>query len=160
MAKFEVGRGLDDYIALLGNLEFKTPAIIGRSVYEGAKIVADQIHRNIEALPTGTKRDKIPRDPTPVEKAGMLDGLGIARHQWDGSYYNVKIGMDGYNSDRTKKYPNGKPNALIARSIESGSTVMKRNAFISRAVSSSRSAAEEAMKNECDKQIQETMGDG
>lgn len=158
MAKWTVGKGLDEYLAQLGNLEHMTPTIVGRSVYEGAKIVADQIHANIAALPTGRKSDRIPRNPTAVEKAGMLAGLGVARHQWDGSFYNVKIGMNGYNNDKTKMYPNGKPNSMIARSIESGSSVMIRNAFIARAIRSSKAAAEDAMRNECDKQISKTMG--
>ncbi len=157
MAKWTVGKGLDEYISLLGNLEFKSPAIIGKSTYQGAKIVADQIHANIQGLPTGTKREKIPRNPTEEEKAGMLEGLGIAKHRVDGSFYNVKIGMDGYNNDRTEKYPNGKPNAMIASSIESGSTVMRRNPFISRAVNTTKAAAEAAMAAEVDKQIKQIM---
>ena len=43
MAKFQVGKGLDEYIANLGNLEFRTPEIVGKAIFDGAKIVADQI---------------------------------------------------------------------------------------------------------------------
>lgn len=161
MAKFTVGKGLDEYISLLGNLEFKTPAVIGKSIYQGAKIVADQVRSNIEALPVSEKSGgQGRRNPTQVEKAGMLEGLGIATMQNDGGYYNVKIGMDGYNSDITDKYPKGKPNAMVARSVESGTTFIRRNPFISRAVSATRAAAENAMREEVDKQITEIMGSG
>lgn len=159
MAKWTVGKGLDDYIALLGNLEFKAPDVCGMAIYQGAKIVADQIRSNIEALPVSesksTKGGR--RNPTQAEKDGLLEGLGVAKKQTDGSFINVKIGMDGYNNDRTKKYPNGKPNAMIARSIESGTTFMNRIPFISRAVSSTKAAAEAAMKDEVDKQIAKIM---
>lgn len=158
MAKFTVGKGLDQYISLLGNLEFKAPAVIGRSIYEGAKIVADQIHANIVALPTAeSKSDRIPRNPTQAEKDGILQGLGIAKKINDNGFINVKIGVDGYNTDVTTKYPKGKPNAMIARSIESGSSVMKRNRFISRAVNQTRRAAEAAMQKTVDEEIQRIM---
>lgn len=159
MAKFQIGKGLDDYIARLGNLEFKAPDVCGMAIYQGAKIVADQIRANIEALPVAesksTKGGR--RNPTQAEKDGMLEGLGVAKKQTDGSFINVKIGMDGYNSDVTAKYPNGKPNAMIARSIESGTTFMNRIPFISHAVSSTKAAAESAMKDEVDKQIAKIM---
>ena len=31
---------------------------------------------------------------------------------------NVKLGFDGYNGMKTKKYPKGQPNVLLARSIK------------------------------------------
>ena len=147
MAKMTIGKGMDEYLAKLGNLEFAAPGLVGQAIYEGAKVVADQVRAEIEALPTAeSKRVAIPRDPTQVEKDGLLDGLGVAKKKNDNGYINVKIGMDGYNTDKTKKYPKGKPNAMIARSIESGSTVMKRNAFISRAVNKTKKEAEAAMQ--------------
>lgn len=161
MAKFTVGKGLDEYLQKLGNLEFKCPEALGRATFEGAKIVADQIRANIEAMPVAeNKSGKGRRNPTQAEKDGLLAGLGIAKHRIEGGYYNVKIGMDGYNSDVTKKYPKGKPNAMIARSIESGTTFTARIPFISRAVSATKAAAEAAMKAEVDKVITEIMGDG
>ena len=147
MAKMTIGKGMDEYLAKLGNLEFAAPGLVGQAIYEGAKVVADQVRAEIEALPTAeSKRVATPRDPTQVEKDGLLDGLGIATKKNDGGYINVKVGMEGYNTDKTKKYPRGKPNAMIARSIESGSTVMKRNAFISRAVNKTKKDAEAAMQ--------------
>lgn len=147
MAKMTIGKGMDEYLAKLGNLEFAAPGLVGQAIYAGAKVVADQVRAEIEALPTAeSKRVATPRDPTQVEKDGLLDGLGVAKKKNDSGYINVKIGMDGYNTDKTKKYPQGKPNAMIARSIESGSTVMKRNAFISRAVNKTKKEAEAAMQ--------------
>ena len=147
MAKMTIGKGMDEYLAKLGNLEFAAPGLVGRAIFEGAKVVADLVRAEIEALPTAeSKRVAPPRDPTQVEKDGLLDGLGVAKKKNDSGYINVKIGMDGYNTDKTKKYPRGKPNAMIARSIESGSTVMKRNAFISRAVNKTKKNAEAAMQ--------------
>ena len=157
MAKWQIGKGLDEYIAQLGNLEFMSPAIAGMAIYDGAKIVADAVRSEIQGLPTTTDKHHIPRDPTQVEKDGLLNGLGIARKQTDGTFINVKIGMDGYNTHKTKKYPQGHPNAMVARSIESGSTVMKRNPFVSRAIRSSQAAAEAAMQQRVDEEITKVM---
>lgn len=158
MAKMTIGKGMDEYLAKLGNLEFAAPGLVGQAIYEGAKVVADQVRAEIEALPTAeSKRVATPRDPTQVEKDGLLDGLGVAKKKNDSGYINVKIGMDGYNTDKTKKYPQGKPNAMIARSIESGSTVMKRNAFISRAVNKTKKDAEAAMQKVIEEGIEKIM---
>ena len=158
MAKMTIGKGMDEYLAKLGNLEFAAPGLVGQAIYEGAKIVTDQVRAEIEALPTAeSKRVATPRDPTQVEKDGLLDGLGVAKKKNDNGYINVKIGMDGYNTDKTKKYPKGKPNAMIARSIESGSTVMKRNAFISRAVNKTKKEAEAAMQKVIEEGIEKIV---
>lgn len=159
MAKFTVGKGLDEYIAKLGNLEFQSPHACGMAVFEGAKIIADQVRSNIADLPVSPdkKNTGSRRDPTEVEKQGLLEGLGIAKMQNDGGFYNVKIGMNGYNGDKTKKYPQGKPNAMIARSIEAGTVFMNRNPFIAKAVRSKRKAAEAAMEKTIDDYCRKAM---
>lgn len=161
MAKWTVGHGIDDYLAQLGNLEFDAPAAVGEAIYQGAKVVADQIRANIQAMPVSENKGHSSgsgrRNPTQAEKDGLLRGLGIARKQNDGGFINVKIGMHGYNSDVTEKYPKGKPNAMIARSIENGTTFMNRIPFISRTVRSTKAVAEEAMRTEIEKHINNSM---
>lgn len=161
MAKFTVGKGLDDYIAKLGDLEYRADGLAGRAIYEGAKIVADKIRSNIEALPVqvGSPKNGARRDPTQVEKDGMLAGLGVAKKQVSDGFINVKIGMDGYNEHVTPKYPKGHPNSMIARTINAGSTWMNRHPFINNAVSSTKKAAEEKMKEIIENGIEETMQD-
>ena len=46
---------------------------------------------------------------------------------------------------------------MIARSIESGSTVMKRNAFISRAVNKTKKNAEAAMQKVIEEGIEKIV---
>lgn len=158
MAKFQIGKGLSDYIALLGNLEFNASNMIGRSIYVGAAVVADEIRSQIEALPVGEiERGNKQRYPTQIEKDGLLAGLGIAKMQNDSGYYNVKIGMDGYNDHVTAKYPKGHPNAMVARSIDSGSTYMKKVPFISRSVQATKAKAEEEMKKQFDELAEEVV---
>lgn len=158
MAKMTVGKGLEEYLAQLGNLEGRADGLAGRAIYEGAKIVADKIHANIQSLPVqdGPAKGKR-RDPYQDEVDGLLAGLGIAKKKVNDGFINVKIGMDGYNSRVTEKYPKGHPNAMVARTINAGSTFMNRHPFITSAVNSTRSAAEEKMKEIIEEGINETM---
>lgn len=157
MAKFQVGSGLDDYIAQLGNLEFKAPQAIAYAVYEGAKVVADEIRKDLQALPTDEKSQYPKTALLPAEKQGLLDGLGISTQKNENGYINSKIGEDGYNNHVTEKYPKGHPNAMIARALESGTSFMPRNPVFSRATKRAKAAAEQAMAEELDKQINNTM---
>lgn len=150
MAKFQVGTGIDEYVSQLQNLEFQSEELIGRAIYKGADIVADAIKANIQGLPASACTD--------TEKSGLLSGFGIAKMQDENGYFNVKAGFDGYNDDVTKKWPRGKPNSMIARSIEGGTSWKPKHPFIAPAVRATKDAAEKAMAEEIDKGINETMG--
>ena len=124
---------------------------IGEAVFQGAKIMADSMTAEIRSLPEASC--------SRIEKAGLIDGFGIARMQYRNGFNNVKLGFDGYNRVKTKKFPSGQPNAMIARSVEKGSSYMKANPFIDKAVKSARAEAEKIMKQEIEKRIDEIMGD-
>lgn len=64
----------------------------------------------------------------------------------DDGYYNVKIGFDGYNSIRTKRWPKGQPNAMVARSVIRGTSFMAANNFMASAVRKARARALERMR--------------
>ena len=65
----------------------------------------------------------------------------------------MKLGFDGYNKVKTRKYPQGQPNAMIARAVESGSSVRKKNPFIRRAVNDTQKQAVEKGKQVADEEI-------
>ena len=73
------------------------------------------------------------------------------------TFINVKVGMDGYNSETSRKYPKGQPNALIARSLESGSSFAPKRAFIGPAVNRTKGAAEKAIAQKLEEEIKKTM---
>lgn len=159
MAKWIVGKGLNNYIAYLQSIEAVTDEMIGEAVYDMAKVVADKVRANIEALPAvsneaniATYREGYSRLSEP-EKQGLLDGFGVSPLQDDSGYRNVKLGFDGYNSIKTKKYPQGQPNALIARVTESGSSYREKTPFIRTAVNAARKPAEKAGQAKIDEKI-------
>ena len=160
MATFQFG-GIDNYIKQLNKLQQSTKdGVVGKTVYAGAAVVADSVRRAIQALPVGDGRARdggLIDTVTLPQKAGLLDGFGISRMKNDDGFVNVKLGFDGYNSTRTEKYPRGQPNALIARSVNSGTTFRKKTKFVDKAVSSARKSAETAMDAACSREIEKIM---
>ncbi len=157
MAKFEF-KGIDTYIKKLNKMQAVTKdAIIGRTTYAGAAIVADKVRAATEALAVGEGSDAAVGAVTAAQKRGLLEGLGISRIRDDNGFINVKIGFDGYNSVKTKKYPNGQPNVLIARAVNSGTSFRKKTKFVDKAVTASRKAAEKAMDETCNREIEKVM---
>lgn len=146
MAKWTT-RGFDQYAAYLQRIGKNTPEIIGAGVYAMADVVANQMRENIKQLPAvkneaniATYRKGYSKLSEP-EKEGLLEGFGISKLQNEDGYMNVKLGFDGYNSVKTKKYPKGQPNALIARITDSGSSYREKTPFVDDAVKKSKKAA-------------------
>ena len=163
MAKWTM-EGMSEYIAYLQSIANVTDEAIGAGVYAMAEVVADRVRANIQVLPTvsneaniATYRQGYSRLSDP-EKQGLLDGFGVSPMQDDGGYKNVKLGFDGYNSVKTKKYPNGQPNVLIARVTESGSFYRQKTPFMRTAVNASRKEALEKGREAVD-QVLEAVPD-
>ena len=87
---------------------------------------------------------------TETQKKGIADGFGIARMREAVDSTNVKLGFHGVNGD-------GKPNTVIARAVDSGSSRIQPTHFFTGAVNSSRAAALGAIQNEFDDQIRQKM---
>ena len=139
--KFE---GVDEYLRQLEKLNADTKPAIGKAIYEGAGLVAREVAAEIKKLPVNNKYGS--KGVTSVQKKGLIEGFGISHAQTDGDYRHVKLGFDGYNKQKTKKYPQGQPNALIARSVNSGTSFRKKNPFVDRATRKSKGACEMTMK--------------
>ena len=159
MATFKAP-GLDKYVAQLERLGKKTDTVIGEAVYEMAKVVADEVRVRIETLPSVPdseglaayqEKRKIPI--TKAQKWGLAHSFGVASIRNDGGFIHVKLGFDGYNEVKTKRYTRGQPNALIARSIESGSSVRDKHPFIRPAVAATRKTAIAAAEVKLDEKI-------
>lgn len=149
MAKWTM-RGMDEYAAYLQRIGKNTREILGAGVYAMANTVADAVRKNIEALPAKPDIEGIEAyrqgrkaQLTISEKKGLQEGFGISPMQNERGYLNVKLGFDGYNKVKTRKYPKGQPNVLIARITESGSSYRKKTPFIRPAL---RQTQNEALK--------------
>mgnify|MGYP006988834513 CR=1 FL=1 len=162
MAKFKVGDGIAKYIDSLEALSEATTDTIGEAIFAGAAIVTDRIRSELESVPIESRRIKAGSGDmltglSKSQKEGLLSSLGIAHMTVSDGVYNVKVGVDGYNSTRTKTWPNGQPNALIARSMESGTSFRAKNPVFSRATRAARDEAEKAMAEAFDEAIEKRI---
>lgn len=164
MGRLIVGDGIDTYIADLERLA--GPALdedMRRTIYEGAAVMIEAVKDEVEALPVysgyrhADETHKL-EGVSKVQKKGILEGLGIARMRYDGAFLNAKIGVDGYNAVKTKRWPNGQPNAMVVRSLESGTSFLKRSPVITKAVRKARPKVEETMARTYDKQVRKRIG--
>nr|DAQ30133.1 MAG TPA: hypothetical protein [Caudoviricetes sp.] len=160
MAKVEI-KGINEYTAALSKLsKLVQDNICGKAIYEGAAIVMDSVQSGISSIPT-TNQWGTPSNPVSginaKQKAALHNSVGIAKMRNDDGYFNVKIGFDGYNDIKTKRWPNGQPNQMIARSVERGTSFLKSTPFMKKAVSASKKRAISIMGFTIDKEIDELM---
>lgn len=143
--------GINEYLQTLNRLGKEIEEISKQAVYEGAKIIADEIKNNIEALSTdeewGTPK-KMKAGPTKAEKENIARGLGIAHMQDNKGTINTKIGYDDAGYDE-----NNKPIQMIARSVNSGTSFMKKNPFFEKGVRNSRNKAKQKMIEVAEKEL-------
>ena len=149
--------GIDEYAEKLGILWKESQKMIEKAVYDGAEVVADEIKKGLKALPVeegyGTEEHPL-NGIGRRQKADLIDGFGLAPMQNDDGYINTKAGFDGYGSIQTKAYPNGQPNAMLMRSIESGTSFRKKHPVIRTAVNRSKGKSQEAMQKAIEEEIE------
>lgn len=151
----------DEYLKKLATIERKMQKeILGPAIYEGANVVADAIAERLGGVPTDESwgsTGELKNGPRKIELKGLRKSLGIAPLQDQDEYLNVKIGFDGYNGVKTKRWPNGQPNQMIARSVERGTSFMKANPVIKPAVAKTKKTAINTMKEVVDENIKKIM---
>lgn len=153
-------KGIDAYIDRLQKLDsVSRDKFLGKAIYDGAKVIADNTKRALQSLPI----DQRPSAPhrvgiTKLQKEGLIESYGIAPMRTDGDFTNVKVGFDGYNNVITKRWPMGQPNIMIARSIESGTSFMTKNPVISKTQNAFKDECIETIGNSIAKQIDDLFG--
>lgn len=165
MAKIDF-KGIDEYSKKLEILFKDTEKVVREAVYEGAAVVADEIKAGLKGLPIEEGENGLPPVGTVEhklsgvsrrQKSDLIDSFGLAPIENDGGYIQTKAGVDGYGSIPTKKYPNGVPNAMLMRSVESGTTFRNKNPVFRKAVNRSRKRCEDKMAETIDQKIKEIM---
>lgn len=165
MATMEI-KGIEEYAEQLEKIS-DSKKFIGKIIYKGAKVMTDAMDKSIDKIPTeksikkgmpkrGTKENPI-NGLTAAQKSDLHKGLGIAKKQIVAGKTNVKIGFDGYGSTPTRKYRDGVPNILLARSVTSGTSFRKKNPAIRNAITRAKKKTLEAMDQEAEKILQEKL---
>lgn len=158
-------KGVEDYAEALKKLEFTAQGgeMLEKAAKAGGAPVADEIRRRLRVLPE-EKFQRLPKGETATvvsahQKEDLLDSLGVTPPQRDRKgFVNVKVGFDGYGSFPTRAYPEGVPNALLARAVESGSSVRKKTPFVRPAVQATRKEAVDEMDKAIRQELEKIFG--
>lgn len=161
MARYAFKAG-NEWAVKLSRLAAGQDKVAGKAIYAGAKIVADKIKSNIESLPEEKFRYLRDGDQfdgvTKEQKQDLAESFGVARVDTDrNGDYNTKLGFDGYGKHPTEKYPQGLPNQLLARAVESGSSVRRKQPFVRTAVRSTKKTAQSEMGRVVDEETKKIM---
>ena len=137
--------GIESLEKMLQQLGDKAPDVAAEALYEGAEIIANAYKHAAGSIHAKKRQHNEPdgqnpsraRYPTPHEKEA-LKKIGVARFHKDIDGVNTIIGpANGYMTVDGKK----KAIALIARSINSGTSFMKKQPVFRQAVNSNRNTA-------------------
>lgn len=134
--------GIEQYEKQLERIGREAPKITGRALYDGAGILADAVQEEIRGLHL---------DPRQIR--GLREGLGVARFWTENGATVTKIGFEGYNSWKTKRWPQGQPNAMIARTTIRGTSWMRADRFTARAARKARERCIQAMQERIDREL-------
>lgn len=161
MAKISL-KGSEEYSILLQKLDEKADGVIKRAIYRGADQVIDAIKAEIDKLPVedsrfleeGEQYDVL----TKTQKEALKKAFGTSHMENEKGEWNTKIGVEGYVNKRpTKRYPKGLPIPMLARSIESGTSVRKKYPFVRNAVNAIRKRAVATMGESVDEDCKKIM---
>ena len=142
---------LADMLELMGDDSEKIAKV---ALYDGVRAMADALVDAIEALPDASG----PRPYAgllPEDKEDMIEGLGVASFDSNGDVIDTHITIDGYARRTEKHYPNGVPLAMLARSLESGSSVRKKHPFVRPAANAAKTKVLAAIDAKMNEQIEE-----
>lgn len=160
MATIKFADGSDFTKQLQKLSEAAAQEVIGHAIYEGAAVMMDYVKRGVESIETdegfGTP-DNPNRGPSRLQKEALMTSAGIAKMREDNGLLNVKIGFGGYNGKKTKRWPQGAPNAVVARSVERGTSFMLPQPFMKRAVNAAKADVLKAMENGFNEKMKEIM---
>jgi hypothetical protein len=151
--------GMDHITEMLETAGDKATGIAALALYEGAGVVADAISAGARGISTKPFRyaKGWQRDPSPEEKEAIVSAgaAGIAKFRKTGSGVDTSVGYNrsGYATiaGRTK------PIALIVNSINHGTSFMKRQPFIRRAVVQSQGKATSEITEKVEELVTEIL---
>lgn len=164
MAKMEI-KGIDDYMSAIEKLE-NSDDIAGHIVYEGAKVMADALKTAIGKIPEAeedsrgnpvrNKQGKI-KGITKQQRKDLENGFGITKAEKTPDGINVKVGFGGYGSTKTRRYPKGLPNEMLARAVTSGTSFRVKSPVLRTTQTRMKKPTLLAMEKEADRIIREKM---
>lgn len=160
MARNLTVSGLDLLFDQLRAAEAKCQDVAAKGVYVGAGIIADEVRRQINSIQTAQHGVSIGdvRLPTDAEKAILQQEhvMGIVPFTKNGADVSTVIGIrqdSGYAYIGKRRVPV----PLIARSIEHGTSFMRKTPFFRTAVNRSKKEAKQATTQYIERSLQDIL---
>lgn len=153
--------GISELNLMLAKLGSRAQDVASGALYDGAGVVADAFTRATESIQT-EKFDYAPpgktRLPSPEEKDALKRKTGIARFRKNGGEVDTMVGIgSGSGSGYVMMAGKRKAVRLIARSINSGTSFMKKQPVYRKAVSSCRKQAEAAIVSKAEQMFNQII---
>ena len=118
-------------------------------LYDGAEVIADAVHAEIDNIPSNCLLNERERDD-------LKQGLFVSKHKDTKDGVETYVSFAGYNNwTDGPSGSTGDPIILIARSVSKGSSLRKgKYKFTDKATRNNRKKAEEAIADKIDKEIE------
>lgn len=146
--------GMDQLSAMLMKLGDQAPAVAAVALYDGAKVMADAYSRadsQIRTEPFTHKQDR--RLPSPEEKAALAGKTGVAKFRKGSDDVNTRVGIRK-DAGYVQLGSSTVAVALIASSINSGTSFMDKQPVYRKATSTTRAAATDAIVRRAESEIE------
>ena len=146
--------GMDEISRILRELGDQAESAAAEGLYDGAGIMAKGIKAEAKRVKTSKFHYTVHgmRDPSPEEIEAVQNGIGIAKFEKTGSEVNTSVGYSpnaGYVEIAGKK----KPIALIANSINSGTSFMPKKPYVRLARNKYSKPASAAIADKIEKRL-------
>ena len=151
--------GMAEISEALDKLENGAAAAAAQGLYEGAGVMADEMNRaagNIQTAPFKYASRGDVRLPSPEEKEIVMQAsAGIAKFKKDGTEIDTSVGFRNAGYAELKGKP--VPLPLIVNAINSGTSFMRKQPFVRKAVTKGGPKAVQAMKDKIESVLDEHM---
>ena len=141
--------GFNEFVDGLTKVFSDAELMYKKGVYNGAKILADEVKKGLNGLRVDDGYGTAGRPLHGVSqnvKESLVQGMGVSRIEFVNGSANVAVGFDGYDNIKTKKHPNGRPIQMLMRSVESGTSFMTKQPVIRQATNRAKKQVEEAIE--------------
>ena len=147
--------GMSELSEMLTALEEGAQGAAAAGLYDGAGIMADAIESAIDGIQNAPFKYTAfgSRLPSPEEVDAIRGGVGIAKFDKNGSEVQTSIGFA--NAGYADVAGKSKPIALIANSINSGTSFLRKQPFFRKSVSKALKRAEEAIAKTIEQRLEE-----
>lgn len=156
---------LSEKILALGN---DAESIAKMALYDGAGIVAESLKQAVDELEVEDFHP-LPGAPndgyygpltvlTEDDREDMKAGIGIAKFENKNGAITTAVAFNGYSRHKSKEFPNGIPLAVIARSIESGSSARAKQPFVRPMANRIKTLVQNAMIRAAENGMNKTTG--